>query len=113
MRYRDDDGDVWEDVDDAGTLLRCTAARDESYVGRETSREVVEASWGPLTPVLDEDEEARDLPSDRLPLVADVMDRASVFQNAHALVTGLKWDEREWASIHDVLQVAKWMEREG
>ncbi|MEV0444033.1 hypothetical protein AB0I84_45290 [Streptomyces spectabilis] len=40
------------------------------------------------------------------------MTRASVFQSAHALVVGLEWGE-EKPSVHDILNVAKWLEAEG
>lgn len=46
------------------------------------------------------------------PTISDVMDRSAVFQSAHALVTGLKWDESESPSVYDVLSVAKWLEGE-
>lgn len=110
MRYTDNGGDIWEDVGD--DMLRVVElsgkAVEEGHAG-PSPMEYVETNWGPLTPLV-EPVDAPEPPSDGLPSVSDVMDRASVFQSAHALVSGLKWDEREWASIYDVLQVAKWME---
>lgn len=101
MKYIDQDGDVWEEQGDA---LVCVSTDDEDFRDVERSRSDVEASFGPLHPYEERDE------SD-LPTVDDVMDRAAVFQSAHALVQGLEWDEK--ASVYDVLQVAKWLEGEG
>jgi hypothetical protein len=111
MRYIDNGGDVWEDAGDGEVRVVVMGG---SAVTDSKSAPIghVEEQWGPLTPLLDV-VDGTEPPSDGLPTVSDVMDRASVFQSAHALVTGLTWDEREWSSIHDVLQVAKWLEGEG
>ncbi len=109
MKYIDDGGDIWEDVGD-GMVRIIEVQGDEVTDAEACTLTDVEETFGPLT-ILDED--APERPSDSLPTVSDVMSRASVFQSAHALVKGLEWDEREWASIHDVLTVAKWLEGEG
>lgn len=108
MRYTDSGGDVWEDVDE-GQVRVVSIGGERTPDGEPASLDYVTATWGPLTPITEDDER----PSDSLPLVTDVMDRADVFQAAHALVTGLKWGESESASVYDVLCVAKWLEGEG
>lgn len=111
MKYTDAGGDIWEDAGDGMVRVVEMAGADVND-SEPAELEHVEAKWGPLTPLV-EVVDAPERAQDGLPTVSEVMDRASVFQSAHALVTGLKWDEREWASIHDVLQVAKWMEGDG
>jgi hypothetical protein len=108
VKYIDKDGDVWEDAED--NCLRIVVAKDRANVGLTARRDKVEELHGPLNTYVGD--ESPDDPSDSLPLVTDVMDRAAVFQNAHALVTGLEWGE-EKASVYDVLNVAKWLEGEG
>lgn len=110
MRYTDNGGDVWEDVADGYVRVIRMGGRDVTYA-EPCEIEHAERQWGPLRPIVDDDE-APDALSDSLPRVTDVMDRAAVFQSAHALVTGLEWGE-EKASVYDVLQVAKWLEGEG
>jgi hypothetical protein len=109
VKYIDKDGDTWEsrETDD---LLRCVERVDGSQAGGLMLRAEVENDFGPLRPVGGDPNEKQpsDAP-DALPRVTDVMDRASVFQNAHALVTGLEWG-MENPSVYDVLSVAKWLE---
>lgn len=107
-KYIDKSGDVWQEVSDGFVRVVRTGG---SHVDESEPWDVdyVSEKWGPLHPV--EDDEAADAPSDDLPRVAEVMDRATVFQSAHALVTGLEWGE-EKPSVYDVLNVAKWLEGE-
>ncbi|MEU1200141.1 hypothetical protein ABZ446_28500 [Streptomyces sp. NPDC005813] len=97
MKYVDRDGDTWEERGD--DVLVCVRTSDYAFEGVEKCRAEVESEFGPLVPVKDEPD---------LPTVSDVMDRAAIFQSAHALVKGLKWAED--ASVYDVLSVAKWLE---
>lgn len=99
MKYIDNDGDTWEERAD---VLVCVQTGVPGFEGTEKSRAEVEDEFGPLVPVSDEPD---------FPTVSDVMDRAAIFQAAHALVKGLDWDEN--ASVYDVLQVAKWLEGDG
>jgi hypothetical protein len=106
-KYTDNAGDVWESAGD--THLRLVECEGRPVVdGELCPRDEVREMWGPLTLV--DGEEPQDAPSAGLPRVTDVMDRAAVFQSAHALVTGLKWGESESPSVYDVLSVAKWLE---
>jgi hypothetical protein len=109
VKYTDNGGDVWEDVGDGEVRVVVMGGTDVTD-SESAPREHVEEKWGPLTPLVDVID-AAELPSDGLPTVADVMDRATVFQSAHALVSGLKWGE-EAPSVYDVLNVAKWLEGE-
>ena len=109
MKYVDTDGDVWEESGDG--RLTCVASSVAGYEGTSHERDHVEQHHGPLRPLVALTEDAEP-PSDGLPTVSDVMSRATVFQTAHALVTGLKWDDSEKASVYDVLSVAKWLEGE-
>ncbi|MFF3312493.1 hypothetical protein [Streptomyces sp. NPDC002952] len=102
MQYTDRDGDLWESQED--DLVICTRSSVLGFEGVSRSLEAVEEDYGPLVPVLE-------APDETLPTLSDVMDRADVFQSAHALVTGLEWGEN--ASVYDVLSVAKWLEGEG
>jgi hypothetical protein len=106
MRYIDTTGDTWEDAEDGN--LRVVAAKLPGDVGLVFTRDDAEEMYGPLRPVADVEAPQND-PSDGLPTVTDVMDRASVFQSAHALVKGLEWGGEE-PSVYDVLNVAKWLE---
>jgi hypothetical protein len=101
MKYLDNGGDTWEDADD-GRVRVVVLSGDPVTDGQPCLREHAEEKWGPLVPVSE---------GAGLPLVSDVMDRATVFQSAHALVSGLKWGE-EAPSVYDVLNVAKWLEGE-
>jgi hypothetical protein len=103
MKYRDKDGDVWEEASDDN--LQCIASATAGFLGMMLVREVVEEEYGPLQP-------ADERPSGELPTVEDVMSRADVFHTAHALVTGLPWEGTEKPSVYDVLSVAKWLEGE-
>ncbi|MEU3986098.1 hypothetical protein AB0F77_39580 [Streptomyces sp. NPDC026672] len=108
MRYIDSGGDVWEDVTDGMVRVVVLGGAEVDH-GEPSEMDHVEETWGPLVPIVDV-AEAPEPPSDVLPTVSAVMDRASVFQSAHALVTGLTWDEGEQPSVYDVLSVAKWLE---
>jgi hypothetical protein len=104
--YIDRDGDTWEPYGD-GSELRCVVRANGDPGGGVLPRREVETEFGPLRPV--DGEEPQSGASDALPTVEGVMSRASVFQSAHALVTGLEWGE-EKPSVYDVLSVAKWLE---
>lgn len=107
MKYLDEGGDIWEDVGDG--MVRVIRLGGETPEDPDPcTREYAEEQWGPFTSLADD----AVLPAHGLPTVAEVMDRASVFQNAHALVKGLEWGE-ERPSVYDVLNVAKWLEGEG
>jgi hypothetical protein len=108
VKYIDKDGDVWEEAED--NCLRLVEAKDAADVGITARRDKVADLHGPLRTYTGAAGAAPDAPSDDLPRVTDVMDRATVFQSAHALVTGLKWGESESPSVYDVLSVAKWLE---
>ncbi|MDH6625753.1 hypothetical protein M2271_003564 [Streptomyces sp. LBL] len=108
MKYIDDGGDVWEDDGD-GMVRVIEVSGDRVDDSEYSALEVVEELHGPLTPLTD----GAERPSDGFSTVADVLDRASVFQSAHALLKGLDWGEDEKASVYDVLSVAKWLEGEG
>lgn len=110
MRYIDTDGDEWETL--PGGTLRVVRSDSADTIGLELSRASVERSYGPLRPLVASADDAEQ-PSDGLPSVSDVMSRAGIFQSAHALVTGLEWDQSEKPSVYDVLSVAKWLEGEG
>ncbi|WP_405620280.1 hypothetical protein [Streptomyces sp. NBC_00076] len=107
MRYIDSSGDTWEDAGDDS--VRVVAIEGNSVADSEPcSREAADEMWGPLRPVAEVVGDAEEwiMP---LPTVSEVMSRASVFQSAHDLVSGLKWGESESPSVYDVLQVAKWL----
>lgn len=106
MRYTDNGGDIWEDAG-AGMVRVVEIRGDDVYDSEASEIDDVEQKWGPLTPLVDI-VDAPEPPADGLPTVSDVMGRASVFQSAHALVSGLEWGED--ATVYDVLQVAKWLE---
>lgn len=111
MKYLDKDGDTWEEAED-GTLHIVTA-RAPADVGLTATRELADVKYGPLRPVADDTPvEPQNAPSATLPSITDVIDRAAIFQSAHALVTGLTWSDDEKPSVYDVLQVAKWLEGE-
>lgn len=108
MKYIDSVGDIWEDSEE--DYLRVVSARRPGDVGVEFTRTDAEAMYGPLRPLKEDSDDAQDAPSQPLPTVEGVMSRASVFQSAHALVTGLPWGDEEKPSVYDVLSVAKWLE---
>jgi hypothetical protein len=108
VRYIDNGGDIWESVDDDRVRV-IEIGGDDVDDSEPCAIDHAERRWGPLTPVTELADEEDYTPP--LPTVSDVMDRASVFQNAHALVSGLKWSDD--ATVYDVLQVAKWLEGEG
>ncbi|MYR43091.1 hypothetical protein [Streptomyces sp. SID5910] len=107
MKYTDHDGDTWEAVNEGRHLL-CVASSVSGFEGSSFTREFVEEHYGPLNP--EGAQEQQDAPAPALPTVEGVMSRASVFQSAHALVTGLPWGDEEKPSVYDVLSVAKWLE---
>ncbi|MFJ3248343.1 hypothetical protein [Streptomyces sp. NPDC086782] len=110
-QYLDNMGDLWEELPDS--RARCVQSTVAGFVGKELPFDEAVDQYGPFrlaalgSPAPDIDE-----PDDvDLPTVSEVMSRADIFQSAHALVSGLKWDEA--ASVYDVLSVAKWLEGEG
>lgn len=107
MKYIDTTGDTWEDAEDGN--LRVVAAKLPGDVGLVFTRDDAESMYGPLRPLV---EEPQGDASEAMTRVSDVMDRAAVFQSAHALVKGLEWGD-EAPSVYDVLNVAKWLEGEG
>ncbi len=109
MKYIDVDGDTWADTGD-GRLV-CTRSSVAGFEGVERARSYVEEAHGPLVGLSDDiPAEPQNAPSPALPTVDGVMSRASVFQSAHDLVTGLQWGDEENPSVYDVLSVAKWLE---
>ncbi|MEU3729976.1 hypothetical protein AB0E81_11285 [Streptomyces sp. NPDC033538] len=109
MRYIDNTGDTWEDAEEE--TLRVVSAQMPGDVGLVFTRSSAEELYGPLRPLADGTSvEPQDAPLPALPSITDVMDRADVFRAAHALVADLKWDEREYPAVFDVLSVAKWLE---
>ncbi|MEU3285602.1 hypothetical protein [Streptomyces longwoodensis] len=116
-RYTDVGGDIWEDVDE-GHVRAVTIDGREIDFAEPVERDHVVAKWGPLVyldggPLSRTDhEEPAGPPFLALPTVSDVMSRAAIYQSAHALVTGLKWEDGEAPSVYDVLQVAKWLGEE-
>jgi hypothetical protein len=107
VKYIDRDGDTWEDTEDG--RLRIVTSRNPTDVGLTSDRAAAETRYGPLRPLTEGTAEPQDAPSPALPTVEGVLSRASVFQSAHALVTGLSWGE-EKPTVYDVLSVAKWLE---
>ncbi|WP_228973422.1 hypothetical protein [Streptomyces sp. DH12] len=108
MQFRDKDGDVWES--DGEGRLRCVRANDPDDVGLDLSAADVDEDYGPLTPAAEEPSETPSAPVSPLFSADHVLSRASVFQSAHALVTGLAWGEEQKPSVYDVLQVARFLE---
>ncbi len=107
MKYTDRSGDTWEEV--SAGIVRIVVMGGEPVPSAEPwERDAAEEKWGPFQP--SGTQEPQDAPSSVLPTVEGVMSRASVFQSAHALVTGLPWGEEEKPSVYDVLSVAKWLE---
>lgn len=104
MKFIDRDGDTWEAVSE--DILRCIERVDGGPSGGELPRAECEDEYGPLRPVGDDDEEPEPASG---PTLSGVMSRASVFQAAHSMVSGLAWGEEQKPSVYDVLQVAKWM----
>ncbi|WP_369147067.1 hypothetical protein [Streptomyces sp. R44] len=113
MKYTDRHGDTWEELTSQSGVaeLECTESDTAGFAGTVLPKLEVETDWGPLTPVPEPSECAARADEDKAagPTVSDVMSRASVFQAAHAMVSGLKWGDDDAPSIYDVLQVAKWM----
>ncbi|AKZ59180.1 hypothetical protein SAM23877_6135 [Streptomyces ambofaciens ATCC 23877] len=108
MKYIDRSGDTWEDVS-AGIVRIVVMGGEPVKFAEPWDRDAAEEKWGPFAPG-DTPAEPQEAPSPVLPTVEGVMSRASVFQSAHALVTGLAWGDEEKPSVYDVLSVAKWLE---
>ncbi|MFI9123857.1 hypothetical protein ACIGW0_31450 [Streptomyces bikiniensis] len=111
MKYIDRDGDTWESVPDTD-LLKCVERACGLPAGGTMLKAECEGEYGPLRPVQDGDTDnvGRQTNEPSGPTVSDVMSRASVYQAAHSLISGLEWPGDGGPNVYDVLQVAKWME---